>query len=896
VRIQQRVSACQNLHVSVVGTEERIIGRADEIERGLGALGASVNLLVTSRSGQGRSSFARHVAASSNRTVRLVRADAASRLIPFGALASLVSLPGEPLGDGADAVSLAVQRLVHTGSASGPVIVVDEASDLDAQSALALALATDHGALLVLGSERAEGLPPALAALGRSGRMVEVQLGPICGAVVELLAADVLGGPVEPVMVRTLAQLVGGAPGSIVETLEAARRLGAVRRIGRIWRQIGPLLPPPSVVDRVAVVTGGLHQQELDALDVVLIGASVPLEPLECLASPACVEALEVHGLVEAFDVEGHPYVKVSDPLVRWVRLDQMPQSRRRRLAGLFRDELRAMPAAQTSADAAARSLLDASLALRSGEAIDEGEALAAARQARQTGEVELAEGLCRSAVARSTDPDTLIFLAELLTSLGRNREAEELLCDLDPQQPSDVAIVAMARAVNLAFHLDDVDAATTILTETIECLDDEPWLAEMIGVRGVIELLRGHPHRALDLVQQYLATPRGRCFVEAATAAGPALVVIGRHLDAAALAQQAFEERVRLGDQPWLSSAGLHALVRSMGLGEAGCFREADELSRFVMAVASEQGERDGEMWAGVIGGRSLLDQGRFGEALTSFEIAAAAATDLNLTPQLRWARGGALLAIAQTGDPDGARQALLALDACPPTPLEMMASEVERARAWAAIACADIRSGVERLVAAADIARCGAQPGLEILALHDLVRIGRVESAGRLVEVAAAVQGELAVARSAHAAALAADDATALVDVAVHFEALGAVVLAAEAANQASWSHRRRGARGNAERERARTLRLWATRPEAATPALDHAPDMAWLTTREREVATMAASGDSSKDIAARLGVSARTVDNLLQRVYRKLGVSGREALRAARMGETAARGSAR
>ena len=51
--------------------------------------------------------------------------------------------------------------------------------------------------------------------------------------------------------------------------------------------------------------------------------------------------------------------------------------------------------------------------------------------------------------------------------------------------------------------------------------------------------------------------------------------------------------------------------------------------------------------------------------------------------------------------------------------------------------------------------------------------------------------------------------------------------------------------------------------------------------LTTREREVALLAASGASSKQIAARLIVSKRTVDSHLDRVYRKLGVSGRDQL---------------
>jgi DNA-binding CsgD family transcriptional regulator len=53
--------------------------------------------------------------------------------------------------------------------------------------------------------------------------------------------------------------------------------------------------------------------------------------------------------------------------------------------------------------------------------------------------------------------------------------------------------------------------------------------------------------------------------------------------------------------------------------------------------------------------------------------------------------------------------------------------------------------------------------------------------------------------------------------------------------------------------------------------------------LTRREREIAALAASGASSKVIAARLSLSSRTVDNHLQSVYGKLGIRGRRDLAA-------------
>jgi DNA-binding CsgD family transcriptional regulator len=66
------------------------------------------------------------------------------------------------------------------------------------------------------------------------------------------------------------------------------------------------------------------------------------------------------------------------------------------------------------------------------------------------------------------------------------------------------------------------------------------------------------------------------------------------------------------------------------------------------------------------------------------------------------------------------------------------------------------------------------------------------------------------------------------------------------------------------------------------AATPALQSSPAAASpLSAREAEVARLAAGGLTSKEIADRLYLSPRTVENHLQRVYTKLGVAGRDDL---------------
>lgn len=53
--------------------------------------------------------------------------------------------------------------------------------------------------------------------------------------------------------------------------------------------------------------------------------------------------------------------------------------------------------------------------------------------------------------------------------------------------------------------------------------------------------------------------------------------------------------------------------------------------------------------------------------------------------------------------------------------------------------------------------------------------------------------------------------------------------------------------------------------------------------LTRREREIATLAAHGLTSKEIAERLVLSVRTVDNHLHSAYTKIGLHGRSELAA-------------
>ncbi|MFI8106023.1 LuxR C-terminal-related transcriptional regulator [Streptomyces sp. NPDC086023] len=195
------------------------------------------------------------------------------------------------------------------------------------------------------------------------------------------------------------------------------------------------------------------------------------------------------------------------------------------------------------------------------------------------------------------------------------------------------------------------------------------------------------------------------------------------------------------------------------------------------------------------------------------------------------------------------------------------------ELARPWVAVAGGRVAEAVE--LASSYAARAGAAGlvGFELLALHDVARLGGARKVAARV-AALEHEGALAAVCAGHVAAAAERSGAGLWAVSLEFERLGYLLFAAEAAAGAL----RAGAPGAAAR-----AHMLAARCEGArTPLLAGLAAPA-LTRRELEVAGLAASGLTSRAIATRLGLSPRTVDNHLTSAYAKLGVTSRGDLAA-------------
>lgn len=122
---------------------------------------------------------------------------------------------------------------------------------------------------------------------------------------------------------------------------------------------------------------------------------------------------------------------------------------------------------------------------------------------------------------------------------------------------------------------------------------------------------------------------------------------------------------------------------------------------------------------------------------------------------------------------------------------------------------------------------------------------------------------------------------DPAALVAVADRLAEMGLPGRAVHALQLAERFHRRARRAAEADRLARRAAVLLA---DTATAAWPRAATVAALTARELEIARLAAERVRSREIASVLGVSVRTIDNHLGRIFRKLGVAGRDQLAAA------------
>jgi DNA-binding NarL/FixJ family response regulator len=513
------------------------------------------------------------------------------------------------------------------------------------------------------------------------------------------------------------------------------------------------------------------------------------------------------------------------------------------------RRELRAAAEFESAGDFETASRLDRSLVDRLGRGV------ARAQARRQLASASLGPGMSTEDAVRELsaalddatgDPavqalvyvtlaDCTHLMGRFEDSLAHARKAFELA---EQTNAAATAVTALAYAgyAECVLGRDPSWSVGLVSARWDESIVSETGYSPRI-VLGRIALWTGSFAEAEDLFRQELAVAeeRGLELIEvlARTPLADAQLRAGRWGEALANARLAVEH-ARQAASPTIVTGASYPL--GMTLAVLGRHEEARRLATQALATAEETGDFRFRALHRAVLGLTALAEGDPGESADVLEPAWRLMLEqrignLSVFP-VGHVLGEALVALGRL---DEAETVATTLRACPVGEQPWCRAMANRVQGLVASARGDHASARDAIAAAMAAHQELPEPFEQA---RTLLLAGRVERSARNWR----------------------DARTAFTDALQQFDQLGA----------ARWS----------ETAASEIARLPGRRPA----------DKQALTTREREIAELVATGLSNKEIAARLFISLRTVEANLSRTYAKLGVRSRTEL-AARVGGTAA-----
>ncbi|MFI6322989.1 LuxR C-terminal-related transcriptional regulator [Nonomuraea sp. NPDC050556] len=824
-----------------------LVGREPQLSMIDSALKGHGSVVVAGPAGVGKSRLARVAAKRSGRAVLQVSATEAARPLPLGAMAAL--LPAGPAGD--NLLGWAAREIL----AKDPgLLLVDDAHLLDATSA-ALVHQLAGRVQLVVTVRTGEPCADSVTALWKDRLAERIDLGPLLKTEVGEVLAQTLGAPADPATVDRLADLSQGNPLYLRELITS----GALTRTGR-WR--GEVELPTRLIELIAARIGTPDQ----ALELVAFGEPLELHALTKATGEAPVEDAEARGLVRIVQDGRRTTVRLTHPLYGEAVRAACPSLRTRRRYRELAEAIEATPARRRH-----DVLRLAMWRLESGTTEDPEPLLAALQLAWAAHDYPLAERLGRAALNAGAGPRAAVLLAPVLAFSGNPAEAERVLAAVW-DQPCDERTRALliSTRINVLSSSGRIPEAVRLLEEGERTLKEPDNLQEMAFWRASYHLALGEFADALRVADAIVAAPSGDgMLAQALMMRAWVLLFTGRPLDAVEITDRVLAMRERWEGAVPVIFRGLYEIRRSAAMFAGDLPGYAAATEEHAALVADGHWELAGvelDLTRAVL----ARMRGEVTKARTALHRAEVSGAPGQYQAQV-WvelAHASALAGDANTTmEPGGAQ--------VPPVTARFNEDLV---RPWVAAARGE-GAPAELAIAAADRMREYGALSQEVIARHDAVRLGAAPLvADRLAELADECQGWYAEAAAAHAAAW--GDGAALLTASQRFEELGFALHAAEAAAQASRAFESAGRTASARSAGARAWTLAARCAGARTPALSRlqAPG---LTSRELEIAQLAAAGLTSKEIAGRLVISIRTVENHLQMAYGKLGVTGRGEL---------------
>jgi len=754
------------------------------------------------------------------------------------------------------------------------VVVADDAHDASPSQALDL---RDHALTHpVLIGVRA-GAPAAhLRWLWRSGSVARYQLDPLDDEVIGQIVASRAGGELHRATLDAIVRRSAGRPAFAldeIQSLVADDRLTA--RAGLLRDRLAGTVAS-GLVERAGDVLADLPGTLRDAVETIAMAGQLPHDAMATFEID--LPSLEQRALVEIARDGDRAIVRLDPPGLTPAVMVSLPPARALEVAR----RLRSLALGDLAPDARARVLLLA------GEPVGLDDLAAAARTALRDGRSIEAADLARRAAAYG--PSGTAVEAEVLTELGGRSAAAERYAALmlDPAAPGELrARAAMEHSLISMWDLGRPAEAVATATFLAEAASDSPMGPAAAIHLASLQMYAGRPVDAAriaagtDAASLGAAAP-GRVLVDAISRA----LVDPTTVDVEPL--RALIDRLDQG----VFERGVVVAATELVLELTGEYDDAARAVRDARASGPVNETPASLAWLALAEARAELAIGRHEPSGRAALESAGLFADISHPSGVRWATAASLLAASMGGDRDAMQRAVTAFDRLDDG-VPFLDPDVLRARAWAAHTLGDSSRAAALLREAVDIAESSSSVTLEAVALHDRYRLLGAPVRARLSELARRAPVPAIVLRARHLELAAANDAAGLLDLAADFERTGARLVAAEVAAEAARVATTNGARSLARTAAGQRARLASSCGDPVTPGLaDHRPVK--LTERERGVASLAAEGRTSRQIAQEFAISVRTVENLLQRAYVKLGVHGRAELAnllAARTGQGAA-----
>jgi DNA-binding NarL/FixJ family response regulator len=859
-----------------------LVGRFDELAFIRGRIAEGGSIVIAGDAGVGKTRLARELinwAAVDGRRTEWAVATHAARVIPLGALTHLLDPDG--MGGGREATLRAATETLSRRSGGPLVLGIDDAHLLDGVSAVLIhQLASRDVVSVVVTVRSGEPVSDPILDLWKDELAARVELQPLSHGEVAALLIAVLGGPVDGALLHMLWQLSTGNALFLRQLVLHGLESGALQGDNGLWHWDGPLDPGQRLRDVVASRIGRLEDVDHDALEVLAVGEPVPVACLPELFPIHVVTRLERRGIVGSGNELGGTQLRLAHPLFGEVVRAGMPPLQsselRRRLADAFQAHPELGPES---------TLRVATWRAESGDPSDRDLLVDGARHAWAVGDVNLAERLARLATTAGPDFEAAYVLGKSLVGQGRLEEAVETWKSAEDLAASDRQRTTLAAGVAhlLLGGLGRAGDADDAVRRAAQRMEEPSARHDLETVRALMRAISATTTgERIEQATAVLGDPgvSNRLRAAATMAAVTAWIEAGRFDVAIQVTSDAI---ARADAQKRGTPATMLRTCLADALWPAGRLDEAESIASSGYARALEHADHRRGLWCRLLGSIAILrgDARNAVARLKEGELVLREQDDSSLRGVLvRLAMAAALL-----GDLDLADHALAGTEHSDALFAKGWDLELARARAWLCIARGERSKAVRYLAEGAKDAACREHRWVEALALHDLARFDEaMKAADRLRELAESIDGPLMRAMAVHARGLAGSDGDALDTAAATFAELGCCLYAAEAAAAAAAAHRAAGRRSSAAAS-ANHARSWSSRCEGVrTPALalaDHDDD---LTTREREVATLAARGLPDQQIAEQLFVSIRTVHAHLRSAYAKLGVSGRTDLAAA------------